>query len=81
MNDDFSDVTLVSEDRKHIKAHRNILTFCSPVFRYLMNLDKNSNTIIYLRGVQFSYLESVVKFIYLGEATMQEDSMNEFLNV
>ena len=24
MKDDFTDVTLVSEDRKHIKAHKNI---------------------------------------------------------
>ena len=55
----FKDVTLVSEDRKHINAHRNILTACSPVFRYLLNLDKNSNQLIYLRGVQFSDLESI----------------------
>ena len=33
MNDDFADVTLVSEDRKQIKAHKNILSACSPVFK------------------------------------------------
>ena len=29
MNEDFSDVTLVTEDKKHIKAHINILSTCS----------------------------------------------------
>ena len=29
MNEDFSDVTLVTEDKKQIKAHNNILSACS----------------------------------------------------
>ena len=32
LNEDFSDVTLVTEDKKHIKANVNILSACSPVF-------------------------------------------------
>ena len=38
MNEDFSDVTLVTEDKKHIKANINILSACSPVFKVLMGL-------------------------------------------
>ena len=41
MNEDFTDVTLVTEERKHIKAHKNILSACSPVFRDLISFDKN----------------------------------------
>ena len=33
LNDDFTDVTLVCEDRKYIRAHKNILSACSPVFK------------------------------------------------
>ena len=32
-SDEFTDVTLVTDDKKTIKAHRNILSACSPVFK------------------------------------------------
>ena len=35
MNDDFADVTLVTEDKKHMKAHKNILSTCSFVFKVI----------------------------------------------
>ena len=82
MNDDFADVTLVTEDKKHMKAHKNILSACSFVFKDMFQQeDMKSNSFIYLRGVQFSKLESIMQFIYLGEATFYEERMNEFLAV
>ena len=32
-SEDFADVTLVCDDMKTIKAHGNILSACSPVFK------------------------------------------------
>ena len=79
-NNDFADITLVTDDKKHMKAHKNILSACSPAFRYLMSFDKKSNSIFYLRGIQFSELESIMQFIYFGEATLHKERMNEFLS-
>ena len=81
MNEDFSDVTLVTEDKKQIKANINILSACSPVFKDILKKDKNSDPIMYLRGIQFSEMESIMQFIYLGEATFYEERMDEFLAV
>ena len=81
MNEEFSDVTLVTEDKKHIKANINILSACSPVFKEILNKQKNSSQIMYLRGIQFSEMESILQFIYLGEATFYEERMDEFLAV
>ena len=81
MNDKFSDVTLVTEDKKHIKANIFILSTCSLVFRDIFLKNRNSNPIIYLRGVQYSELEPIIQFIYLGEASFYEERMDEFLAV
>ena len=81
MNEDFSDVTLVTEDKRQIMANINILTTCSPVFKDILKKEKNSNQILYIRGVQFSELESIMQFIYLGEATFYVERMDEFLSV
>ena len=81
MNEDFNDVTLVTEDKKQIRANFNILSACSPVFRDILKKEKNSNHIMYLRGIQYSEIESILQFIYLGEATFYEERMDEFLAV
>ena len=46
MNEDFSDVTLVTEDKKQIKANINILSASSPVFKDILKKEKNSSAII-----------------------------------
>ena len=81
VNEDFSDVTLVTEDKKQIRANISILSACSPVFKDILKKEKNSNQIMYLRGIQFPEMESIMQFIYLGEATFYEERMDEFLAV
>ena len=81
MNDDLADVTLVTEDKKHMRAHKNILSACSQVFKDIVKLEQSSKPIIFLRGINFSDLESIMQFIYFGEATFYEERMNEFLAV
>ena len=36
---------------------------------------------IYLRGIQHEEIESILEFMYLGEATVQQERMEEFLKV
>ena len=77
-----TDVTLISDDSKPIQAHRNILSACSPVFNDILQMDKqNNHSLIYLRGIQYEELESVLQFMYLGQATFYEERANEFLMV
>ena len=59
MNEDYSDVILVTEDKKQIKANINILSACSPFFKDILKKEKNSSTIIYLCGVQYSEMKSI----------------------
>jgi len=81
-DDSFADVTLVTDDKKQIKAHRNILSACSSVFKEILQINTNNNhPVIYLRGILYSEMESILQFIYLGEAKFYEERMNEFLTV
>ena len=79
---EFSDVTLVCDDKKQIKAHRNILSASSPVFKNILQIDTQSNhPVIYLRGIKYQDMESILQFIYLGKVTFYQERMNEFLFV
>ena len=81
-DDSFADVTLVTDDKKQIKAHRNILSACSPVFKDILQINTNDiNPVIYLRGIQYPEMESILEFIYLGEAKFYKERMNEFIMV
>ena len=81
-DDSFADVTLVTDDKKQLKAHRNILSACSSVFKEILQINTNNNhPVIYLRGIQHSEMMSVLQLIYLGEAKCYKERMKEFLTV
>ena len=79
----FTDVTLVCDDKKQIEAHRNILSACSPVIKDMLLTEKSSKNhpVIYLRGIQSPEVEAILQFIYQGQATLHEEKMIEFLLV
>ena len=77
---ELTDVTLVSEDNIHFKAHKVVLSACSPVFKSIVSNNLLSHQIIFLRGIQSFEVESMLQFIYLGKALVYQDKMNEFLN-
>merc|ERR1719342_949929 len=80
-SNEMADITLVSEDRKQFKAHKVVLSATSTVLKSIISESKLHNAIIYLRGIQSHEIESILEFIYLGQATFYKDRMNEFLNV
>ena len=78
---DFTDVTFVCEDKKLIRAHKNILNECSPALKEIFQIERSLNSIIYLKGINHSDMELILHFIYLGEATFNEERLNDFLSV
>ena len=76
---DLSDMSIVTEDGKHFKVHKHILSFCSPVFKEILTSSKEHSPIIYLRGVKQEEMEPILKFMYLGEVSLKLEETNEFL--
>ena len=68
----FSDVTLACED-KEVKAHKLILSSCSPFFKRLLvkkHVASNVHPLIFLRVVEAEQLEAVLAFMYQGEVNI-----------
>ena len=77
-----ADVTLVCNDKTKFKAHKFVLSACSPVFQTIIDdMPNKDDSFIYLRGVKPNEMKSILQFMYLGQATFYQDRMNEFLDV
>jgi len=77
---DFFNVTLACDDDQ-IQAHKVILSACSPFFRTILRRNKHDHPLLYLKGVKFSDLVSVLNFMYYGEVNVAQDELNSFLAV
>jgi len=77
---DFFDVTLACDDDQ-IQAHKVILSACSPFFRNILRRNPHQNPLLYLKGVRFTDLKSVLNFIYNGEVNVAQEELNTFLSV
>jgi len=77
---DFFDVTLVCNEDQ-IQAHKVILSASSPFFRSILKRNPHTHPLIYLRGVKLNNLQSVLNFMYNGEANVAQEELNSFLAV
>ena len=75
----FADVTLVSDDQHQIQAHKIVLSAGSQVQKQILTNNPHSHPLIYLKGDKKSELSSILQFMYCGEATKNQYSINEFM--
>nr|CBJ05861.1 broad-complex, isoform Z5 [Blattella germanica] len=77
-DEDFVDVTLAC-DGKSLKAHRVVLSACSPYFRELLKSTPCKHPVIVLQDVAFADLHALVEFIYHGEVNVHQRNLSSFL--
>jgi len=77
---DFFDVTLACDDDQ-IQAHKVILSACSPFFRQILKRNRHEHPLLYLKGVKYIDLMSVLNFMYHGEVNVAQDELNSFLAI
>ena len=75
----FTDVTLVSDDMKTVKAHRIILSRASRVLKQLLEINPSANPLLYLKGISSANLTSILEFIYAGQTQVPTERINEFI--
>lgn len=74
----FVDCTLAASG-KQIKAHKMILSACSPYFKEILMEHGDMHPIIILNNVQFTELVAIVEFMYRGEVNVSQDQLAIFL--
>jgi len=82
-NDD-KDVTLVSDDGKQFRSHKFILKSTSGFFQKLFSTTplqnlNHPNPIVYLTNINSNEVESLLKFMYLGQVYLSQEDFKSFL--
>ena len=77
--EDFFDVTLVSDDNVQLKAHKLVLSASSSFFKSILKSNQHSHPLLYLHGIDSSNLEFILDYIYQGEVQIHQNQLDPFL--
>jgi len=63
-------------------AHKVVLSACSPFFSQVLKKNHHhTHPLIFLSGIKFNFLQSILDFAYEGEARVAQKDVNAFLVV
>jgi len=79
--EDFLDVTLVSDDESQLLAHKLVLSASSSFFKTILKSNKHSHPLIYLSGVNAENLGFILDYVYHGQVQIHHEKLNNFLEV
>lgn len=79
-NESFVDVTLVC-DGHSIKAHKIVLSACSPYFQELFFENPCKHPVIIMLDIKWPVLKAAVDFMYKGEINVSQDQISPLLRV
>lgn len=77
---DFVDVTLAA-DGMQLKAHKLVLSACSPYFRDILKNNPCQHPVIILREVPIEDLEAVLAFMYEGQVNVSQTRLHTFMKL
>ncbi|GJQ69398.1 hypothetical protein Trydic_g6513 [Trypoxylus dichotomus] len=77
-SEDLVDVTL-AVDGKHLKAHKMVLSVCSPYFRELFQMNPCKHPIVFMKDVSYSAMNDLLTFMYQGEVQVNQEQLTTFI--
>ena len=77
-SNNFSDVTLLTEDGQNHLVHRFILSACSNFFNEIFTKSNNQNMHVLLAGISEENLKAILDFIYTGQAEVAVKQLEDF---
>ena len=76
---EFTDVTLISEDKVKFSAHKVLLSSCSSMFKFILEGHNNAIPLLYLGGVSSENLKFILDYMYYGEINLFQEQLDSFL--
>ncbi|XP_023014984.1 uncharacterized protein isoform X41 [Leptinotarsa decemlineata] len=77
-NEDLVDVTLAVQG-KCLKAHKMVLSVCSPYFKELFKSNPCQHPIVFMKDVSFEALSDLLQFMYQGEVQVSQENLTTFI--
>ncbi|XP_026273347.1 protein tramtrack, alpha isoform isoform X3 [Frankliniella occidentalis] len=79
-DESFVDVTL-AVDGQVLRAHKMVLSACSPLFQALFIGHPDKHPIVILKDVPYNDMRCLLDFMYRGEVSVDQDRLTAFLKV
>lgn len=79
-DESFVDVTLAVEGQ-FLRAHKMVLSACSPYFQTLFTDHPDKHPIVILKDVPYTDMRCLLDFMYRGEVSVDQDRLTAFLKV
>ena len=76
---ELADVTLITDDKVKIFAHKILLSSCSEVFKFILSDSKLQSPMLYLSGMSSVNLGFILDYIYYGEVNLFQEQLDSFL--
>ena len=76
----FVDVTLAC-DGLQLKAHKMVLSACSPYFQAMLYNTPDRHPIVFLRDVRYHEMKALLEFMYRGEVSVDQENLSSLLKV
>ena len=83
--EELCDITLISDDKIPMKAHKLVLSACSEFFSDLFKSEpfkssfSHPNSLLFLGGIESKMLEIILEYVYFGEAQIRSEDFDMFL--
>ena len=78
---DFHDVTLISDDNEVVSAHKVVLSASSEFFKSVLKRADHAKPMIYLNGIRSKELGQILDYIYEGEVRLFQEDLHDFLSI
>ncbi|XP_043204438.1 protein bric-a-brac 2-like isoform X2 [Amphibalanus amphitrite] len=77
-DEELVDITLCC-DGQSLKAHRLMLSACSPYFRELLKNNQCQHMVIFLKDTSVADLQAVIEFVYKGRVNVAQSQLASFI--